>query len=69
MDRALRSYRKDRDMTLDALSAHLEADGIKISVAQLSRIEREGTHSLPTAMKLAEATSLPVESFAPVGGG
>lgn len=40
------------------------ADDIGVSESQLSRIEREGTDSLPIAMKLAEITSLPVEAFA-----
>jgi hypothetical protein len=40
------------------------AETVGVSESQLSRIEREGTDSLPLAMRLAEITSLPVESFA-----
>ncbi|MCR5875136.1 helix-turn-helix domain-containing protein [Phenylobacterium sp. J426] len=41
------------------------AEALGLSESQVSRIERDGTTSLPLAMKLAKITGLPVESFAP----
>jgi transcriptional regulator with XRE-family HTH domain len=60
MANSLRQYRKDRKLTLVELSAK-----VGLSHSQLSRIELDGTHSLPTALKLVEVTGLPVETFAP----
>jgi transcriptional regulator with XRE-family HTH domain len=57
----LREYRKTHGLTLKAMAARLD-----MSDSQLSRLEREGTTSLPTALRIANATGLPVESFAPV---
>jgi transcriptional regulator with XRE-family HTH domain len=53
-----RMRRKQRDMTLADL-----AKRVGLSTGQVSRIEREGTSSLPVAIKLSEALNLPVESF------
>lgn len=57
----LRAFRKSRaeKMTLRDL-----AEKVGVTEGQLSRIERDGTESLPMALKLAEITGLPVESFA-----
>lgn len=60
----LREYRRQRKLTLGDL-----CKVVGLSDSQLSRIEREGTHSLPTAIQLAEKTGLPVEAFAPVERG
>jgi transcriptional regulator with XRE-family HTH domain len=56
----LRAFRtaKSPKMPLRELAAK-----IGVTEGQLSRIEREGTDSLPMAIKLAEITGLPVESF------
>lgn len=58
MSASLREFRKSKGWTLDDL-----AEKVELSAGQLSRIEREGTTSLPTAMKLAKLTELPVETF------
>lgn len=57
----LRCFRKAQSpkLPLKALAAQ-----VGISEGQLSRIERQGTDSLEMAMKLAEITNLPVETFA-----
>lgn len=55
----LRAFRKAQAKTLKEL-----ADIVGVSEGQLSRIEREGTESLPMAMRLSEITNLPVETFA-----
>jgi transcriptional regulator with XRE-family HTH domain len=63
MDRTaspLRAYRKAQKLTLGVLS-----EPVGVTPGQLSRIERFGTTSLPTALKLAEITGLPVADFAP----
>lgn len=58
--RPLKTFRKTRGWTLKVLG-----DAIGVTEGQMSRIEREGTTSLPHALKLAELTKLPVETFAP----
>lgn len=59
--------RRFRNAQSPKLSLKALADQVGLSESQLSRIEREGTTSLPQAMKLSEITSLPVEAFAPRG--
>jgi transcriptional regulator with XRE-family HTH domain len=60
MDSALKKYRAETKLTLTKLSADTG-----IGVAHLSKLERGlAGVSLPNAIKLAEATGLPVESFA-----
>lgn len=59
-DTPLRKYRREHKLTLKDM-----APSAGLSDSQLSRIEREGTHSLPTAIKLAALTGLPVQDFAP----
>lgn len=54
----LRAFRREKEITLKAL-----APFIGVSESQLSRIEREGTPLLRIALKLAEITEEPVESF------
>lgn len=54
----LRKFRKDQGKTLDDL-----APEVGVTAGQLSRIERQGTESLTTALKLSEVTGLPVEAF------
>ena len=61
-DTALFRYRRERALTLAGLKAALKGK-VGLSESQLSRIETTGTSSLSTALKLAEATGLPVESF------
>lgn len=39
------------------------AERIGVTEGQLSRIERGGTTSLETALRLATATGLPIEAF------
>lgn len=56
----LRKARNDKGLTMQQA-----ADAIGISLAQMSRLERHGTNSLPTAMKLAEVLKVPVEMAAP----
>lgn len=60
----LRRFRKAKALTLEALSAQAG-----MTPGQLSRIERHGTTSLPTAIKLAELTGLPVQVFAEAESG
>jgi transcriptional regulator with XRE-family HTH domain len=62
MDSPLRRYRLGRKLSLEALSSEFG-----LTKSQLSRIEREGTNSLPRALEIAEATKIPVESLRPVG--
>jgi transcriptional regulator with XRE-family HTH domain len=57
----LRTFRKAQT---PALSLKALAERVGLTEGQLSRIERKGTESLTTAMKLSEITGLPVESFA-----
>jgi transcriptional regulator with XRE-family HTH domain len=56
----LRAFRKAQAQKMPLRELALK---VGVSESQLSRIEREGTDSLPLAIKLAEITSLPVESF------
>lgn len=58
----LRSFRRSQT---PKMSLKVLATRVGVSESQLSRIERDGTHSLPQAIALAKATGLPVESFAP----
>lgn len=58
-----RIARKKRNMTLQDLAAE-----IGVTVGQMSRIERQGTTSLPHALKLAETLRLPVDVFVPQEG-
>lgn len=57
----LRRFRMAKSLKLHELSAQLD-----MTPSQLSRIEREGTTSLPTAMKIAAVTGLPIQDFARV---
>lgn len=57
----LREYRRQHKLTLGAFCKLVD-----LSDSQLSRIEREGTGSFATALKLAEVTGLPVEAFKPI---
>jgi transcriptional regulator with XRE-family HTH domain len=57
----LRAFRKAQAQKMPLRELALK---VGVSESQLSRIEREGTDSLPLAIKLAEITSLPVEAFA-----
>lgn len=59
-DRPLKAFRKARGLRLKDLG-----QAIGVTEGQMSRIEREGTVSLPHALKLAEMTGLPIETFAP----
>ena len=60
MDTPLRQFRRDRKLTLKAL-----ADQTGIGPTHLWRLERgEAGVSLANAIKLAEATGLPIEVLA-----
>lgn len=61
MSNSLRDIRKARRLTLKQV-----AEKVGISEGQASRIEREGTGSMVTAMKYAEVLQVPVELLAPV---
>ncbi len=50
----LRAYRKAQGWSLDVL-----ADKLSLSAPQLSRIERNGSHRLATALHIAQVTGLP----------
>lgn len=56
----LRKFRRATGKSMDELAAE-----VGVSPSQMSRIERNGTHSLPVALRLADITGLPVKSFAP----
>lgn len=61
MNSALKAYRKESGITLAKLAADTG-----IGEAHLSKLERgKAGVSLPNALKLAAATGLPVEAFAP----
>lgn len=60
MATTIRDIRKARKLTLKAVATH-----VGITEGQASRIEREGTGSFSTALKLAELLQVPVELFAP----
>lgn len=57
----LRAFRKAQ---AEKMPLRTLAEKVGVSESQLSRIEREGTDSLPLAIRLAEITRLPVEAFA-----
>lgn len=57
----LRAYRASQSPKIPLRTL---AEQIGVTEGQMSRIEREGTTSLPHAMKLSEITGLPVETFA-----
>ena len=54
----IRLYRRQNGLTLEVL-----AERVGVTHGQLSRIERGMTPSLATAMRLAEATSISVETL------
>lgn len=58
MHTPLKSYRKENRLTLADV-----AERVGITESHLSRVERAGTNMLPLAMRLAEVTGLPVQSF------
>jgi transcriptional regulator with XRE-family HTH domain len=60
-DPPLRAFRHSRT---PRMPLHELANRVGLSESQMSRVEREGTNSLPLALKLAEVTGLPVETFA-----
>lgn len=57
----LRAFRKAQ---AEKMPLRELAEKVGVSESQLSRIERNGTDSLPLAMRLSEITNLPVEAFA-----
>jgi transcriptional regulator with XRE-family HTH domain len=64
MSEAVTPLRAFRQAQCPKMPLHQLAEKVGVSESQLSRIEREGTDSLPLALRLAELTSLPVEAFA-----
>lgn len=60
LESPLRKYRRAISATQEQL-----AGKIGVTPGQVSRIEREGTTSLPMALKLADVTGLPPAAFAP----
>jgi transcriptional regulator with XRE-family HTH domain len=62
----LTAYRTANGLTLRGLADKLQQEaGLEISEGHLSRVEREGTANFRLALKLAELTQLPVETFRP----